>query len=93
MHMQNLQQQQQQFQHQLQQQQLQHQHSMSGFMHPSMQGKYFYHTLTQKHVNFFRRVPSERMIQDKLQNVYLNFSPFSISVVSWFSRHKSWCIW
>ena len=38
MHMQNLQQQQQQFQHQLQQQQLQHQHSMSGFMHPSMQG-------------------------------------------------------
>ena len=45
MHMQNLQQQQQQFQHQLQQQQLQHQHSMSGFMHPSMQGKYFYHTL------------------------------------------------
>ena len=41
MHMQNLQQQQQQFQHQLQQQQLQHQHSMSGFMHPSMQGKFF----------------------------------------------------
>ena len=53
MHMQNLQQQQQQFQHQLQQQQLQHQHSMSGFMHPSMQGKYSYHTLAQKHVIFF----------------------------------------
>ena len=47
MHMQNLQQQQQQFQHQLQQQQLQHQHSMSGFMHPSMQG-IFYHAPLEK---------------------------------------------
>jgi len=47
MHMQNLQQQQQQFQHQLQQQQLQHQHSMSGFMHPSMQGT-FYNTPPRK---------------------------------------------
>ena len=45
MHMQNLQQQQQQFQHQLQQQQLQHQHSMSGFMHPSMQGIFIIHPL------------------------------------------------
>ena len=51
MHMQNLQQQQQQFQHQLQQQQLQHQHSMSGFMHPSMQG-IFYHAPPRKNDNF-----------------------------------------
>lgn len=50
MHMQNLQQQQQQFQHQLQQQQLQHQHSMSGFMHPSMQG-IFHHTPPRKNDN------------------------------------------
>ena len=55
MHMQNLQQQQQQFQHQLQQQQLQHQHSMSGFMHPSMQGKYFFHCLSRKSRNFATR--------------------------------------